>query len=89
MGIGTSSKEDEEEESEQVPCSFPFWYEGRWRFECVRRTELESEDFWCPLTAGNNNTSAFTPDQIVAKVSHFVTHLVQRKRWIREKGSFG
>ena len=52
MGIGTSSKEDEEEESEQVPCSFPFWYEGRWRFECVRRTELESEDFWCPLTAG-------------------------------------
>ena len=79
MGIETSSKEDEDEESEQVPCSFPFWYEGRWRFECVRRTELESEDFWCPLTAGNNTSTAFTPDQIVAKVSHCDTFSAEKK----------
>jgi hypothetical protein len=33
-------------EQEACNCKFPFWFEGRLRFECVKRSE--SQSYQCP-----------------------------------------
>ena len=41
--------------AEKPRCDFPFWYEGRLRYECVARKGKEAggvlarTGFWCPI----------------------------------------